>query len=237
MRYLLVLGFTCDVYRREPRARLFFNEKLIDEFHIPHQDDKRNLTNPIDNLKHLLTPYSEKIEIEYLQNKFPTLRFYELDVDDKLQQALIRIDVDNNDSNYINGFMTKSTQLQFKILSLLPADRKIYEWFKQKAQNQRLTSRYVWHRKKLYNALFSLIEESTWIGKNGQKFNNLAHFDNDLCIIGGSGSLHCKLIKKYGMLLVKFRCPKHTYIYRVRNSFHKIMYDKYEKYANQRNTD
>ena len=31
MKYLLVVGFHCDVYRREPRARLFFNDKLIDE--------------------------------------------------------------------------------------------------------------------------------------------------------------------------------------------------------------
>ena len=34
MKYLLVVGFHCDVYRREPRARLFFNDKLIDEFNI-----------------------------------------------------------------------------------------------------------------------------------------------------------------------------------------------------------
>ena len=52
MKYLLVVGVTCKVYKKEPRARLFFNEQLIDEFYIPHQDDKKNLIHPSFNLKH-----------------------------------------------------------------------------------------------------------------------------------------------------------------------------------------
>jgi hypothetical protein len=241
MKYLLVVGFSCEVYRREPRARLFFNEQLVDEFYIPHQDDKKNLIHPIHNLKHRLEPCTDKIEIEHLQNSLPLLRFYELDVNDKLQQVLIRIDVDNDDSNYNNGFITKSTQLQFKVLSLLPADRKIYEWFALKSQTQRLTDRYAWHRKNLYNVFFSLVNNSTWIGKNRQKFTNIAPSPNGIYngiyTIGGSGSLHCELIKKYGILLGRFQCAKHTYIYMVKNTLHTIIYDKYEKYANQRNTD
>ena len=43
MRYLLVVGFACDVYRREPRARIFVGDKLIDEFLVSHEKDK--LTN------------------------------------------------------------------------------------------------------------------------------------------------------------------------------------------------
>lgn len=233
MKYVLVVGIDCKVYRRQPRARLFFNEQLIDEFYIPHHDGKKNLINPCNNLKHLLEPYSEKIEMEYLQNKLPPLQFYEFDVDDKLQRALIRIDVDNDDSNYSNGFITKSTQLQFKVLSLLPADRKIYEWFGSISRNQRCAEKYAWHRKKLYNIFFSLIDNLTWIGNNGQKFINLTHFYNDIYPIGGSGSLQCELIKKYGILLGKLQYPSRSYIYSVRNGIHTIIYDKYEKYANQ----
>ena len=39
MRYLLVVGFACEVYRREPRARIFVGDKLIDEFTISHSTD------------------------------------------------------------------------------------------------------------------------------------------------------------------------------------------------------
>jgi hypothetical protein len=239
MKYLLVVGFACDVYKQEPRVRLFFNDQLIDEFCIPHHDDKKNLIYPSSNLKHLLEPYSEKIEIEHLQKKLPLLRFYEIEVDNKLQQALIRIDVDNDDNNYNNGFMTKSTHLQFKVLSLLPADRKIYEWFALKSQNQRLTDKFAWYRRKLYNTFFSLIDNLTWIGKNRQKFTNITSSPDGIYTntIGGSGSLHCELIKKYGILLGRSRRPKHTYIYTVKSGLHTIIYDKYEKYANQRNTD
>ena len=237
MKYLLVVGFACKVYRKEPLARIFFNGQLIDEFHIPHQDDKKNLIRPIHNLKHPLEPCAGKIIDEYVENSLPSLRFYHLDADDKLQQALIRIDVYNDDNNYNNGFITKSTQLQFKVLSLLPADRKIYEWFASKSRTQRHTDKFAWHQKKLYNAFFSLLDKTTWIGKNGQKINNFNSSDYAYYNIGGSGSLHCELIKKYGILLGRFQCPKHTYIYTVKNVLHRIIYDKYEKYANQRNID
>ena len=36
MKYLLVVGFSCDVYRREPRARIFVGDRLVDEFCIKH---------------------------------------------------------------------------------------------------------------------------------------------------------------------------------------------------------
>ena len=47
MKYLLVLGFCCDVYRKKPRARIFVDDKLINEFDIPHQ--KNNLKIAIEN--------------------------------------------------------------------------------------------------------------------------------------------------------------------------------------------
>ena len=60
MKYLLVVGFACDVYRQEPRARIFVGNKLIDEFYIPHHKD--TLTPAIKKFrqdKQLLQPCSE----------------------------------------------------------------------------------------------------------------------------------------------------------------------------------
>ena len=236
MKYLLVVGFTCNVYRREPRARLFFNEKLIDEFHISHHQTNKNLTSPFYNLKHPLEPYSEKFDYAYLKNTLPPLRFYHLDVDDQLQQAVVRIDIDNNDSNYSNGFITKSTLLQCKVLSLLPANRKIYEWFRQKARNRFISKKYAWHQKNLYNNFFNLLDNTTWIGKNKEKINNFKIINFDYSV-GGSGSLHCELFKKYGILLGKLKDLNHTYIYSIKNGLHSAIYDKYEQHANQRNTN
>ena len=230
MKYLLVIGFHCEVYRREPRARIFVDDKLIDEFYISHYTDPIYVNKAVD-LKHQLDPYNKR---KYLEKSIP-LRFYHLDIEDRLQQTHICIEIDNNDSNYNNGFINKSTLLQFRILSLLPADRKIYEWFRQKAQNQRFTYRYAWYHRKCTNNFFTLQNKATWIGINQQKV-----FDYDdafNCDIGGSGSLHCELIKKYGILLKKLPDPKQTYIYGVSNDLHSLIYDKYEQHANQRNTD
>ena len=232
MKYLLVLGFSCKVYKKEPRIRLFFNEQLIDEFNISNYPKSINFIRNVEkilNLKHPLEPYAEKTIIKYIKDFMPPLRFYNLNIEDQLQRSHIRIDVDNNDNNYNNGFMTKSTLLQFKILSLLPADRKIYEWFKLKAWNQRYTHKYAWHCKKPTNNFFILQDGSTWLGKNQQL---TPIFDHD---IGGSGSLHCELIKKYGILLNKFPNPKQKYIYGVMDNIHKLIYDKYEQHANQGN--
>ena len=55
MRYLLVVGFNCKVYRREPQARLFFNEKLIDEFNIKHY-----LSSKLPTAIHRLDPLTNK---------------------------------------------------------------------------------------------------------------------------------------------------------------------------------
>ena len=59
MRYLLVVGFACEVYRKEPRARIFVGDKLIDEFYIPHHKDiLPNVIKEFQQNKHILQPFS-----------------------------------------------------------------------------------------------------------------------------------------------------------------------------------
>jgi hypothetical protein len=40
MRQLLMLGFYCEVYKREPLCRVYVNDVLLDEFNIPHTPQK-----------------------------------------------------------------------------------------------------------------------------------------------------------------------------------------------------
>jgi hypothetical protein len=236
MRYLLVLGLFCNVYRKKPRIRLFFNNQLVDEFNMPHQPKNKNLIHPRINLKHLLQPLTHKMQIEYAEKSLPPLLFYHIDVDNQITQTQIRIDIDNNDSNYINGFITNSTLLQIKVLSLLPQNKKIYEWFLQKHTSRRNTDRYAWYRRKLINRFFKF-DQAKWIGNNGQKIN----CNNDMSIeeysIGGSGSLTCELKKKYGILLAKNQIIKRSYIFGQDLHLHDAIYYKYEQYANQRNSN
>jgi len=240
MKYLLVVGFACDVYRREPRARLFFNDQLVDEFNIQHQPENKDLKHPVLEMKHPLEPISLTIFKEYYNKSLPILRFYELDVDDQLKQSSIRIDIDNDDTNYANGFMSRSTLLKFKVLSLFPLDRKIYEWFKEKKNNQRNSNKYAWYQRNYTNTFFTecqnMYNTMIWIETNGQKIQG--DITGRPCLhhnIGGSGSLHLELIKKYGILLTRFLDPMRPWIYRIDNIFHDAIYDKYEQHANQGN--
>ena len=60
MRYLLVVGFHCDVYRKEPQARIFFGNKLIDEFYIPNcKDTLPTVIKEFSQNRHILQPFSE----------------------------------------------------------------------------------------------------------------------------------------------------------------------------------
>ena len=38
MKYLLCMGFFCNVYKVEPKVRIFLNDILIDEVTLEHQD-------------------------------------------------------------------------------------------------------------------------------------------------------------------------------------------------------
>ena len=41
MRQLLMLGFYCEVYKKEPLCRVYVNDVLLDEFNIPHTPRKK----------------------------------------------------------------------------------------------------------------------------------------------------------------------------------------------------
>ena len=127
MKYLLVVGFSCDMYRKKPRARIFVDDKLINEFDIPHQ--KNNLKIAIEKFflnRHTLKPFSKDNEFFNLKIKnFPSLQFYEIEIEQKKEQLKLRIDIENNDSNSTNGFITKSTLLNFQLLYFFPYNIKI----------------------------------------------------------------------------------------------------------------
>ena len=87
MKYLLVVGFACDVYRQEPRARLFLGDKLIDEFYISHNTNILNSSPPtFFQDKHILQPNSINDLVNTKIKNFPSLRFYEIKINQNHEQ-------------------------------------------------------------------------------------------------------------------------------------------------------
>jgi hypothetical protein len=144
MKYLLVVGFACEVYRQEPRARIFVGDKLIDEFYILHHKDA--LTPALENFHqnlYTLQTFS-RIEGNNIKiNNFPPLRFYEIEIDATLDQTELRIEIKNIDSNNTNGFITKSTLIKLQVCFFFPLHQKLLlDYFVNKYEqheNQRNT--------------------------------------------------------------------------------------------------
>ena len=237
MKYLLVVGFSCDVYRQEPRARIFFGDKLIDEFLIKHHIDTMDteMKKFFYSNRHLLKPWSlyELTKNVKIKN-FPPLRFYEVEIDTTLNRAELRIEIKNSDSNYTNGFITNSTLIKLKLCYFFPLHQKLLSRFKEIRNKNRHTQNYAWYRSNK-NYIFDLAGNSLcWQGKNGQMVDSYNYNFKGCDDLGGDVIITCELVKKYQILINKLTKSN-------KYNFDTILVDyflnKYEQHENQRNTD
>lgn len=199
MRQLLMLGFYCKVYRRDPLCRIYINDILVDEFNIPHTPKIKNINN---ENKAVLDPYYFDKETFEFESSPLFCKFIEFN-DQHEKNLDIRVEIHNDDNNYSNGFMTKNTQIIFsycyllstKVLKLL--NRIKYQW---KFNKNSCFKKY--DLKKILNF---------YTGKKAEIVNNLVN-GADLIFpdsiqhrtatskswIGTSGYFHLKLKKKLG---------------------------------------
>jgi hypothetical protein len=233
MRYLLVVGFACKVYKKEPQARIFVGNKLIDEFYISQHDDTLETTYQELQKQVILQPYNpnsyESLEIKF----FPPLKFYEIDIDPVINKLELRIEIKNQDSDYNNGFMSRSTLIQLRVCHFFPLNQKLLSRLKVIRDKNRCRQNYAWYRRH-NNTFFNLtINGMGWYGANLKTVkSNSAMF----CFtkVGGDGVFTVELYKKYKIFINKI---KKSYRYKLQDIFINYFFDKYEQHANQRNTD
>jgi hypothetical protein len=234
MRYLLVVGFYCDVYRKEPRARIFLGDQMIDEFHI--QDNMNWMTDTFSknfSNKHILEPIPDSKLLDVFKKKIPYLKYYEIEIHQSIDSIKLSIEIKNSSNNYTNGFMNKNTLLKLKVCSFFPFDDRLLTKINQ-FKNKKKFLKYAWYTKNKKDTIFNLVDNGIkWQGKNGQVFDTkIVKFEE--ISIGGDGSFTCELVKKYGILMTKLSKP-HRYDFN--HLFTKYFLDKYKEHANQRNTD
>jgi hypothetical protein len=238
MKYLLVVGFSCDVHRREPCARIFIGDKLIDEFYIQHyQNTVETATataTAYDN--HVLKPIIlSKLLHDIKIKKFPPLRFYEVEMDTTLDRVELRIEIKNSDSNYVNGFMSTSTLIQLQVCHFFPLDEKLLSILVKIRNKNFINKNYAWYHCNK-NIIFNLIDNGMrWYGKD-QQFNQ--QFNENLYKnkfnIGGSGHFTCDLVKKYGIFISKLAQSYRYALFGIPNINYFL--NKYKQHENQRNT-
>lgn len=137
MRQLLILGFYCEVYRREPLCRVYLNEILVDEFNIPHTPRSDSCT-----AEKTLDPTYWSPEQFNLQYSPPFFKF--LEWDDAGDRSLnLRIEVLNDDNNYANGFINKHSLVMLSQCWM--ASVKVWEQFDQIRHRWKFT-RHNWQK-------------------------------------------------------------------------------------------
>lgn len=234
MKYLLVVGFACDVYCVEPRARIFVGDQFIDEFNIKHHRD--TLSSHYANFfkkKHVLHPYLQIEEHVSEIINFPSLRFYEINIELSKENLSLRIEIENNDNNYVNGFMTKNTVLQLQVFHFFPLHQKLLSKLERIKNKNQFSKNYGWYRNKK-SMIFNLIFNVEWYGKNKQIFKNNTNQFMSGYKIGGSGHFVAKLVKKYGIFFIKLKRP---YRYHFNKLLIDYFFNKYKQHVNQRNSD
>lgn len=173
--------------------------------------------------------------------KHPKIFVYVIDNEIlKTSDGKITIKIQNSDSNYVNGFMTKSTLLHLSTFYIMP-----YSWFKNPIET---TQRYlnIWSKKAKQYSLKEIInyysttridypinlKKSFNIIQNGERKNN------DY-VVGGDCNYEIELKKKYNIWWSKnIKNIGFFFInYIFMKDFIVELSDKYKQDENQRNTD
>ncbi|MBG39332.1 MAG: hypothetical protein CL857_05345 [Cryomorphaceae bacterium] len=124
MKYVFGFNVGVELYKKFPTLQIYVKDRLIDEFELDEKDllkhrDFKNYERLIKN-----TPQKKAGEWKNMEHitqftlRSLKIRLYELD-DAQLENS-IKIIVKNTDSNYTNGFMTKSTTVVFPFVFLMP---------------------------------------------------------------------------------------------------------------------
>lgn len=199
--YHFLLGFTCKKYSKLPKARLYIMDELIDEFYIEEcsHDEPYNLA----------------------------LRHYYIRVPKEVKETDIIIEVDNNDNNFNNGFMTRLTTVMLQTMWLLPAETlpsspsagamlwgKINPPLDPETFNQRRSFKHALKvlknrkfsvlndRDHRHNKIYELNHQTSWTHTEGDD-QGISHSPGDLYERAGSGFYKVSLYKKYGVLIPK----------------------------------
>ena len=210
--------FKCKIYKKEPRIRISICDQLIDEFILEENNEQLSNTEP-----HVLAPVSNTDLIKSFEEA--PLRFYELDLSDFSDKLNLKIYVDNNDSNYCNGFLSKSTQIQLRECSFFPLNKRLLEKFYEIHKKRFSSKNYAWYQNSK-SQIFSIRTHFEWRGDNAQILQVEDFY------IGGSGYFECKLVKKYKIFI-----PKLLNSYRGHIAKRKVnyFYNKYTAHADQGN--
>jgi len=231
-----MLGFHCDIYKKEPLCRVYVNDVLLDEFDIPQATPQRDwvTVNPDQ-----LDPSSHK-QLKIFSPNPPFLKYIEFD-DAGADSLDVVIKIQNDDNNYVNGFMNRYTYVTLSLCYL--ASKKALENV-DNIQNDFKFNRKNWEKWNSDIVDFYADDNKTQMFKNHVRdmklnFPGIQPKSNEYLggyRIGTSGHYRLTVKKKLGFWR-QSTDRRRGYWHLGRIEAVKYLYDKYLRYEDQRNTN
>ena len=122
MKYILVLGIIFEKYKNPAKIKITTDQSLIDEFYL--DQDKNPTFDFLDKITHHKEKMYKKhnqarLDKQFINQEWPTyFRVYQLQrlpLGDR-----IKIEVENPNSDYTNGFMRNSSLIKFPVIAFFP---------------------------------------------------------------------------------------------------------------------
>ena len=119
MQYVLGVALEYKKYKKFARVKIFANEHLIDDLTLDEDIDTKTVSyGKIEVGPNFKTePYSAEIP----------KKIFIYEVDESVLKNNIRIEVENDDTNYNNGFMTKWSYISLHKVFLIPKNYLDFE--------------------------------------------------------------------------------------------------------------
>jgi hypothetical protein len=118
MKYILGLSLEYHRFQRDAIVRVYADDRMVDEFSLT-DDIKLKVVE-----YNSFPAYSEKKWYHRPKNFTRILimpkKLFLFEIDQQYLNNRIRIEVKNENSNYVNGFMTKHSYLRFHDIMLVP---------------------------------------------------------------------------------------------------------------------
>jgi len=136
MKYILILGIIYQYYKKPAVITVKANNRYIDQFSLDKDAPKSTLKKLRTHIKH---EHLKKLD-HWMNNRIPSIFvekflndedgvFYHwpnmiktFEIDEEYLTGDLKIEVENANSNYTNGFMTKSSLVKFAYVGLIPKD-------------------------------------------------------------------------------------------------------------------
>jgi len=247
MDVILSLGFLCNIYKKAPTVRVYADEYFLDEFFLKNSIQKNLLKSILEHkdnfdfifpkkVSNILDPKVQMVDPQvdpHVEYRFYRIKNFNAKNKDKIK---IKIEIYNKDSNYTNGFMTRSTMVSVPYVLLTPTKvmrdvttfrKKWYKKVKFEEQKQNKL-KFIKEFYKKRSRIFNCIEHRNYWFTDRQTNKLLYTY-----FAGGDVTLERTFYKKHNLYIGDPNTLGYV-LFGHYKRFKKLS-DKYLKYENLRN--